>query len=259
MAQRRMFARSVTESDAFLDLSASARALYFALGMAADDDGFLAAPQRVARENRAAESDLAALAEAGLVIWFKSGTVCVTDWHVNNQIRRDRYNPTRCKERSFVVLEDGRYKLADNKQKMPTCLVGCQNGNQMAAKRQTYNTIYTKGIDNKIDRQIDRACACEEELSTSYPQINLDDLAVSDLSEYLQERVPSLTEIEAAYLAELCYGIPFDTVAPNRDTLAPNQGDYYDYVKRLCVEMQRHKVRKPYNYLFKSIAEDCKP
>ena len=41
MAERRMFALTITDSDAFLDMSLSAQALYFHLCMRADDDGFL--------------------------------------------------------------------------------------------------------------------------------------------------------------------------------------------------------------------------
>ena len=39
MAERRMFHRLVVESDKFLDLPIGAQALYFHLGMQADDDG----------------------------------------------------------------------------------------------------------------------------------------------------------------------------------------------------------------------------
>jgi len=41
MAQRRMFSPTITESDAFLDMPLSTQALYFHLGMYADDDGFV--------------------------------------------------------------------------------------------------------------------------------------------------------------------------------------------------------------------------
>ena len=39
MVERRMFHTAVVESDAFLDLPPGAQALYFHLGMHADDDG----------------------------------------------------------------------------------------------------------------------------------------------------------------------------------------------------------------------------
>lgn len=37
MAERRMFALKITDSDAFLDMPKSAQALYFHLGLRADD------------------------------------------------------------------------------------------------------------------------------------------------------------------------------------------------------------------------------
>ena len=40
MAERRMFAKTIIDSDAFLDMPLSAQALYFHLSMRADDDGF---------------------------------------------------------------------------------------------------------------------------------------------------------------------------------------------------------------------------
>ena len=38
MAERRMFAKTIIDSDAFLDMPLSAQALYFHLSMRADDD-----------------------------------------------------------------------------------------------------------------------------------------------------------------------------------------------------------------------------
>ena len=41
MAERRMFSKTVIDSDAFLDMPLSTQALYFHLSMRADDDGFV--------------------------------------------------------------------------------------------------------------------------------------------------------------------------------------------------------------------------
>ena len=46
MAQKRMFAKTIIDSDAFLDMSLSTQALYFHLNMRADDDGFVNNPLR---------------------------------------------------------------------------------------------------------------------------------------------------------------------------------------------------------------------
>lgn len=48
MAHRRMFSLSIVDTDRFLEMPSSTQALYFHLGMRADDDGFVAAPKRIA-------------------------------------------------------------------------------------------------------------------------------------------------------------------------------------------------------------------
>ena len=40
MAKKRMYSNAVTDSDAFIEMSSAAQALYFHLNQGADDDGF---------------------------------------------------------------------------------------------------------------------------------------------------------------------------------------------------------------------------
>lgn len=49
MADKRMFSKKVVESDMFIEMPASSQALYFHLGMNADDDGFVSNPRTIAR------------------------------------------------------------------------------------------------------------------------------------------------------------------------------------------------------------------
>lgn len=63
MAERRMFSKTVTKSDAFLDMPTSARCLYFHLGMQADDDGFIFSPKAIIRSLNCSEDDLKLLIE----------------------------------------------------------------------------------------------------------------------------------------------------------------------------------------------------
>lgn len=44
MADRRMFSKTIIDSDAFLDMPLSTQALYFHLSMRGDDDGFINNP-----------------------------------------------------------------------------------------------------------------------------------------------------------------------------------------------------------------------
>lgn len=94
MAERRMFARSIVESDAFLDMPLSARCLYFALGMDADDDGFVGNPKSVMRQASATQDDLKLLIAKRFVLTFESGVIVIKHWRINNYLRNDRYKPT---------------------------------------------------------------------------------------------------------------------------------------------------------------------
>ena len=65
MAIRRMFAKSITDSDDFLDLPLDVQLLYFHLGMQADDEGFLNSTRKIVRM-LGVEPVLAALLGVGL-------------------------------------------------------------------------------------------------------------------------------------------------------------------------------------------------
>ena len=45
-----MFAKTIIDSDAFLDMPLSTQSLYFHLSMRADDDGFINNPKKIQRE-----------------------------------------------------------------------------------------------------------------------------------------------------------------------------------------------------------------
>jgi hypothetical protein len=94
MAERRMFAKSVVHSARFLRMPATARLLYYDLGMNADDDGIVEA-FTVMRTTSATEADLHTLEDKGFVHVFNDELVSyVVDWKKNNQIRKDRYTPS---------------------------------------------------------------------------------------------------------------------------------------------------------------------
>ena len=57
MAEKRMFSKTIVESDAFLDMPLSAQALYFHLSMRADDDGFLNNAKKIMRTINANQND----------------------------------------------------------------------------------------------------------------------------------------------------------------------------------------------------------
>ncbi len=78
-----MFSKSITESDAFLDLPFSAQALYFHLSMSADDEGFINNSKRVIRVCGASEEDLGKLIDRAFLIRFESGIFVIKHWKIN--------------------------------------------------------------------------------------------------------------------------------------------------------------------------------
>ena len=111
MAERRMFAKTIIDSDAFIDMPLSTQALYFHLSMRADDDGFINNPKKIQRMVGASDDDLKVLVMKRFIIPFESGIVVIKHWKIHNYIRNDRYKPTvYVKEKSMLsVKENGGY------------------------------------------------------------------------------------------------------------------------------------------------------
>ena len=94
MAERRMFTKKVTNSDAFIDMPLSAQALYFHLNMEADDDGFNSSPKKIQRMIGASDDDFKLLMYKNFIIPFESGIVVIKHWKLHNYIQKDRYKET---------------------------------------------------------------------------------------------------------------------------------------------------------------------
>lgn len=124
MANRRMFSLNVVDTDAFLDLPISSQALYFHLGMRADDDGFVSSPKKVTMMIGANQDDLKLLIAKGFAIALNNGIVVIRHWRQNNYVRSDRYKKTiySAEMDRLSVTEEGEYMLMDT--------AGIPNANQ---------------------------------------------------------------------------------------------------------------------------------
>ena len=113
MAERRMFAKTIIDSDAFLDMPLSAQCLYFHLSMRADDDGFINNPKKIQRMIGAADDDLKLLIAKKFIIPFDSGIVVIKHWKIHNYIQRDRYKETVYQEEKalLTVKDNNAYTL----------------------------------------------------------------------------------------------------------------------------------------------------
>lgn len=106
MSDRRMFSSRVINSAKFLKMPLSTQALYFHLGMRADDDGVVEAFS-VMRSTGANEDDLRILVSKGFVIILNEDLVCyIADWNENNLIRPDRKKDSIYQELLIKVVPD---------------------------------------------------------------------------------------------------------------------------------------------------------
>lgn len=90
MADKRMFSKKITSSARFLRMPISSQALYFHLGMYADDEGVVEAFS-ITRMVGCSEDDLKVLEAKGFIQILNEDLVSfIVDWDVNNSIRADR-------------------------------------------------------------------------------------------------------------------------------------------------------------------------
>lgn len=124
MAERRMFAKTIIDSDAFIDMPVTARLLYYDLAMRADDDGFVNSPKKIMRMIGASQDDLSILILRKFIIPFESGVVVIKHWRIHNYIQKDRYHPSKYEDEKAMlsVQENGAYTLNDVSEVGTTCI-----------------------------------------------------------------------------------------------------------------------------------------
>ena len=112
-----MFAKTIIDSDAFLEMPMTAQLLYFHLAMRGDDDGFINKPKAIMRICGAHDDDLRVLFAKKFVIPFESGVVVIKHWKIHNYIRKDTYIETKYKEEKACLEldENNAYRLSVTK------------------------------------------------------------------------------------------------------------------------------------------------
>lgn len=155
MAQRRMFAKTIIDSDAFLDMPHTTQLLYFHLSMRADDDGFINNPKNIMRMIGCKDDDLKILLTKKFILPFESGVVVIKHWQVHNYIQKDRYTETKYKEeKSMLKLDENKaYQLIDEE-----CI---QNGYNMDTQVRDRLEL------DKVSIEIDNIPAFEDKSSTA--------------------------------------------------------------------------------------------
>ena len=157
MAERRMFAKSIVLSDAFLDMPLSARCLYFTLGMLADDDGFVGSPKGIMRQCGASQDDMIVLLQKRFVLSFESGVIVIKHWRMNNYLQNDRHKKTTYVEELETLEIDNKGAYTEKKEPMYTdCIQNVYTGKDSIGKDSIDNSITQ--IENVW--QYGRQCEC---------------------------------------------------------------------------------------------------
>lgn len=180
MAERRMFAKTIIDGDAFIDMPLSAQALYFHLSMRADDDGFVNNPKRIQRDIYASEDDMKLLIAKRFVIPFESGVVVIKHWRIHNYIAKDRYKETiYLEEKSQLsIKKSNEYELSSS------CI-------QPVYKLDTQERI---GKDRLDKDRIGEDSTDEEPLEAKASRSNID---YSSIIQLFNETCPSYPKVTA--------------------------------------------------------------
>ena len=154
MAERRMFAKSIIDSDAFLDMPLSAQTLYFHLSMRADDEGFINNHKKIQRMIGASDDDFKILLAKNFVIRFESGVIVIKHWKIHNYIRSDRLIQTNYQEEKNLlgVKENGAYIISDDLVELEE--LSAKDKRKMAYQKSSlpysFNYKMKRAFENKI-------------------------------------------------------------------------------------------------------------
>jgi len=158
MAEKRMFAMTIIDSDAFLEMPQSTQLLYFHLSMRADDDGFINKPKTIMRMACCKDDDMRILISKKFIIPFENGIVVIKHWKIHNYIAKDRYTETKYKdEKALLTLDENKAYHLENSDLYTDCI-------------QVVDEMTTQVRLGKISKDIDKTyCAFFEQIWKLYP------------------------------------------------------------------------------------------
>lgn len=210
MAQKRMFDKTITNSDDFLDLPDSSQVLYFHLNMNADDDGFVNNWKSIIRMTGTKEDDLKLLIAKSFVIPFESGVVVIKHWRINNYLRNDRYKETNYKDelKMLKTTENGEYLLKNN--------LGIPNGYQVDTQ---YRIEESSIVENRI-----------EESSSSIEE---------NIYDYYQNEIGTLTPRQYEILNNYCNDIPEELIKIAINKTSDSGANNFRYMESILKEWKQ--------------------
>ena len=235
MAERRMFAKTIIDSDAFLDMPLSAQALYFHLSMRADDDGFVNNPKKIQRMVGASDDDCKLLILKRFILTFESGVIVIKHWKIHNYIQKDRYKETvYLKEKSELTIDENN-SYTERIQNVSNLDTQVSIGKDSIGKDRV--VVVSAGARDEQPQQPDLSDISEEDDDMDY------DDPESKLEPWGKDKVVYLTEGQAGDLL---------------DKLGLQNFDYYiaklsDFIVKKGANVQNH-----YKTILKWYKEDTR-
>lgn len=233
MAERRMFAKTIVDSDAFLDMPLSAQALYFHLSMRADDDGFINNPKKIQRMVGASDDDCKLLIMKRFIIAFESGVIVIKHWRIHNYIQKDRYKETLYTDEKNALTIDERNAYTEVKKDF--CIQNVSNAYTQVsigkesieldkesknnvpastAKAETPNAVYIKAIINRLNEKAGTKYRVGTESTVRHIKARLKEgHTVDDFFTVIDKKVAEWknTEMEKYLRPETLFGTKFES------------------------------------------------
>lgn len=189
MAQKRMFDRTITNDDDFMELSSQAQSLYFQMNMSADDDGLTKNYRNYMKLLGATDDDLQALIDKSFIIKFESGVIAIKHWLIHNTVRKDRYRKT--------IFQDEYNKLAisENNEYVMVKEDGLPTGNQLATQYSIAKySIGEQSADESSSGELSLVNSSKEKNSSVEEReeveiLSKDDFLRKEIIDYLNKKV----------------------------------------------------------------------
>ena len=233
MAERRMFAKTIIDSDAFLDMPVTARLLYYDLSMRADDDGFVNSPKKIMKMIGASQDDLSILALRKFIIPFDSGVVVIKHWYIHNYIRKDTYNETPYKEeKSMLEFDENKaYRLMNGESRLLVDGSSTQVrlGKDRLGKDRLNNNIPTSEEEKSKKHkygEYDHVLLTDEEFAKLHNDYSNADELITFLDEYIEMKG---YKAKSHYLAIKKWVV--DAVSKNQKQTRPTFSQPLEYSK----------------------------
>lgn len=251
MAERRCFSMKIVDSDAFVEMPQSTQALYFHLGMRADDDGFVNNPNRIARDVGASSDDLKILQAKRFILVFENGVIVIKHWKIHNTLRKDRLKPPHYPELAARIYIKGNEGYTDNPSNGDISLLNFRLSDKcLTLDGQVTDICPPKIREGKLSQ--DKLCISEVEDEAS------DTFSSDELSTELSTDTPS-KELEFCK-GTLGEGIVFMSDAQYDSLCEMLSYDeiryYFDRLKNFIRKKPEATIKSHYKTILKWVEED---